>query len=277
MEINIPLFQGLSLKIADIPDDKKTYATGRLQKGFLLLDQDHELAEEAVGFGLPVLKKGLQTIFPGAVALTCQQRGSTWEITALFKLDLVEKISKRGNENVENKLLYPIKNFMAAVIRHLPIFRGLLTAISSLLRRMFNWETTYSDAGFSTELKILYTIEEETGRLTVEMDTGSLHPSITEVVVMNEQGAHYFDQYLDTSGVSLQREEIGCWDEVKAEEASFESSARRVLFRLGQVPGTRLFRGRELIDSRLAWSGFGYSFPPSIKRFRYEIKIEKLS
>ena len=166
---------------------------------------------------------------------------------------------------------------MAAVIRHLPIFRGLLTAISSLLRRMFNWETTYSDAGFSTELKILYTIEEETGRLTVEMDTSSLHPSITEVVVMNEQGAHYFDQYLDTSGVSLQGEEIGCWDEVKAEEAWFESSARRVALRLGQVTGARLFRGRELIGSRLAWSGFGYSFRPSIKRFRYEIKIEKPS
>jgi hypothetical protein len=276
MEIDIPIYKGLSLKISDTPDDKKEYATGRLQKGFLLLDQDQELAEEAVGFGVPVLKRGLQTIFPGAITLTCLQRGSTWEITALFKLNLVEKISRGEKENVENKLFYAIKNFLAAVIRHLPMVRGLLTAASSKLRLMFNWETTYSDAGFSTELKIHYTIEANTGKMTVEMEMNGLSPSITEVVVMNEQGAHYFDRYRDTSGVSLQREEIGCWDEVNAEEAWFESGARQVAFRVGRVKAARLFRGRELIDSRLAWAGFGYSFPRSITRLRYEMKIEKL-
>ncbi len=277
MEINIPLFQGLSLKISDTLDDGKAYPTGRLQKGFLLLDQSQELAEEAVGFGFPVLKRGLQTIFPGAVALTWLRRDSIWEITAFFKLSLVEKISRGGSENVENELLYSVKNFLAAGIRHLPILRGLLTTTSNMLRQMFNWETAYADAGFSTELKILYTIEEETGKLTVEMDPSNLHPSITEVVVMNEQGAHHFDRYQDTSGVSLHGEEIGCWDKVTAKEAWFENSARQIVFRLGQVEGARLFRGRELIGSRLAWAGFGYSFPPSIKRLRYEMRIERLA
>ena len=276
MEIDIPLFQGLSLKIGDAPDDKMEYPTGRLKKGFLLLNQGQELAEEAVGFGLPVLKIGLQAIFPGAVTLTCLRRNPTWEITALFKLNLVEKISRGENENVENRLFYAVKNFLAAVIRRLPMLRGLLTATSNKLRQMFNWETTYVDAGFSTEVKVTYTIEAETGKVGVEIDTSGLLPSITEVVVMNEQGAHHFDRYVDTSGVSLQGKEIGCWDEVNAEEAWFESSARRVAFRLGQVRGARLIRGRELIGSRLAWSGFGYSFLPSIKQLRYEIKIARL-
>src|ERR1700690_3958476 len=120
MGINIPLFQGLSLKIGDNPTGRKKYATARLQKGFLLLDQGLGLAEEAVGFGVPVLKRGLQTIFPGTVELSCLQRGSTWEITMLFKLNLVEKISKGGNENLENRLVYSAKNLLAAVIRHLP-------------------------------------------------------------------------------------------------------------------------------------------------------------
>ena len=75
----------------------------------------------------------------------------------------------------------------------------------------------------------------------------------------------HFDRYRDTSGISLQGDEIGCWDEVNAEEAWFESSTRQIAFRLGQVKGARLFRGRELIGSRLAWAGFGYSFPPSIR------------
>lgn len=276
MEIDIPLFQQFSLKIGDAPPGRKDYSTTRLQKGFLLLDQGQELAEEAVGFGVPVLKRGLQTIFPGAVSLTWQRRGSIWEITALFKLNLIEKISRGGNENIENRLLYAVKNLLAAAIRRLPLLRGILTATSSMLRGMFNWETTYVDAGFSTEVKVLYTIEAEAGKVTVEIDTAGLPPDITEVVVMNEQGAHYFDRYRDTSGVSLQKEEIGCWDEVNAEAASFESSARQVAFRLGRVKAARLFRGRELVDSRLAWAGFGYSFPPSSKGLRYEMRIERL-
>ena len=77
---------------------------------------------------------------------------------------------------MENRLIYAVKNLLAAVIRHLPVFRGPLTTISSKLRRMFNWETTYADAGFSTEVKMLFTIEEETGKITFEIDTSDLAP-----------------------------------------------------------------------------------------------------
>jgi len=99
---------------------------------------------------------------------------------------------------------------------------------------------------------------------------------ITEVIVMNEQGAHYFDQYHDSTGASLAGKEIGCWDEVAASEAGFASSNQRVAFTLPRVPGAQLFRGRELVGSRLAWAGFGYSFPPAISRFNYSVKIEVL-
>ena len=277
MEIDIPLLQGLSLKISDTHLDQKAYPTGRLQKGFVLLDHGQELAEEAVGFGVPVLKKGLQTIFPGEVALTWLRRGSTWEITAQFHLDLVEKISRAGNKNVENSLLYAVKNFMAEVIRRVPTLRSLLTTTSSQLRRLFNWETTYAEAGFSTTVEMLTIIEGEMGKVSVEIDTSGLPPDISEVVVMNEQGARTFDRYLEPSGISLQGKEIGCWDEVNAEEAWFESSTRQVRFRLRQVEGTRLFRGRELIPPRLAWAGFGYSFVPPNQRFRYVMRIERIT
>ncbi len=142
---------------------------------------------------------------------------------------------------------------------------------------MFNWKTTYTDADFSTELKVISTIDIETGIVSFEIDASALPSSISEVVVMNEQGAHHFDIYQDSCGVFLQGPEIGHWDEVHAEEAWFENSTRRIAFRLSQVKGARLFRGRELVDSRLAWAGFGYSFAPSIKRFRYKLKIERLT
>jgi hypothetical protein len=248
-----------------------------LQKGFLLLDRGQELAEEAVGFGVPVLKSGLQTIFPESVTLTWLQKGSTWEITALFKLNLVEKISIGANKHVENRLLYAIKKNLEAIIRRFPVFRGMLTATSSKLRQVFGLEISYVEADLSSDVNAIYIVDGQKGIVSVEIDASNLPAAITEVVVMNEQGAHYFDRYQDTSGIALQGDEIGCWDVVTADEAWFKSRTRQVGFRLGQVKDARLFRGRELVDSRLAWAGFGYSFPPSIKRLQYVMRIERLA
>ena len=277
MRINIPLSKGLALVIDNTPPVGGEYPTASLKKGFILWDEGEQLADEAVGFGVPVLQKGLQTIFPGAVELACFQRELTWEITARFRMNLVEKISRAGNGNLENKVLYLIKNLLAEEIRRTSMLRGLLTGISSKLRRLFQWKTIYAEAGFSTELLVLYQLDTITGKILVEFETTGLPASITQVMLMNEQGAQTFDRYLDTSGLSLQNNEIGCWDEVKAEEAWFESSTHRVGFRLGQVQGARLFRGRELVGSRLAWAGFGYSIPLTLKSFRSEMKIVKLS
>ena len=278
MEIIMPMAAGLSLKIGALTVSGKEYPTTRLQKGLILLHDGQELAEEGVGFGVPVLKQGMRTIFPGHIELASQRRGSVWELTALFRLNLEEKIAVPGRGSVKSKPLYSVKNSLAALIRRFPRWRGLLTAASNGLRWMLGWETTFEDAGFCMTVKMVYTVASQAGKVAVEVDTSGLPTdSITEVVVMNEQGAHHFDHYLDSSGTFLCGKEIGCWDEVTAEEASFISARHRVAFTLGQVKGARLFRGRELIGSRLAWSGFGYSFSPTVEKFGYEVKIERVS
>jgi len=277
MGLEIPLFQGLSLNIGPAHPDGNAYPTAALQRGLLLLDHGQELAEEAVGFGVPVLKSGLRTIFPGSITLTWLQEEGTWKIIALYKLNLVERISKADNIAVRNKFFYAAKDGLAGLIRRLPILRGVLTGLSSRLRQLFGWETIYIPASFLTDLKVLYTVNSQAGRLGREIDTGALPPEITEVMLMNELGAHTFDRYQEPAGICLEGHEIGCWDEVTAREAWFESSAHRVAFRLSQVPGARLFRGRELVGSRLAWAGFGYCFAPSIQRFHCELRIEKHS
>jgi hypothetical protein len=277
MDIEIPMPDGLSLKIGESNAARNKYPTAHLQNGFLLWDQGYELAEEAVGFGVPVLQKGLQTVFPGAVALTSVQKGSIWHITALYSLNLVEKISRNGNKYLENKLLYAVKNVAAAVIRGLPGLRNMLTASSSQLRHLFHLETTYTQAGFSAEVTLHYLLNVETGKIEIEMDTQGLPQDISAVMIMNEQSAHHFDSYRDSSGINIRGAEIGCWDEVNAEQAWFESSSSKVVFKLGQVKDARLFRGRELVGSRLAWAGFGYSFSPSLHKFRYEMSIGRLA
>lgn len=66
MSLVAPLCDGLSLALAADGAAAPGYATGRLARGMLLRDGGCELAEEGVGFGVPILKRGLQTIFPDA-------------------------------------------------------------------------------------------------------------------------------------------------------------------------------------------------------------------
>jgi len=277
MDITIPILAGLSLKLSDLASSHNNYPTARLQKGFLLLQDGQELAEEGVGFGVPVLKRGIQTIFPGQFELTARNKGPVQEVTAKFRMNLVEKIGRPGFGSVKGARIYTIKNSLAALIRHIPPLRGVLTTASNALRRIFGWETMFEEAKFCTYVELIYSIDRQSGIMNIEVDaTGLPVDGITEVVVMNEQGARTFDLYRDAGGTLLREKEIGCWDEVTAEWASFISESHGLAFTLRPLNGARLFRGRELIGSRLAWSGFGYSFPPSLEKISYEIRIERL-
>jgi hypothetical protein len=274
----ISLGSGLSLKITNNSENQPGFPSSRLQKGLLLLENDQDLSEEGVGFGVPLLIRGLQTIFPGSIQLNSTKLGSLQVVEAIYTLNLEEKIGKPSQRGIESKLLYKVKNYLAALIRRMPFIRGLLTGISSLLRKLFGWETLYENSEFSTQLKITYRIDQQTGVVDVVIDRLDLSTSdITEVVVMNEQGARTFDQFVDSAGNSLVGKEIGCWDEISACEASFISSSHAVAFSLEQVAGAKLYRGRELIDSRLSWAGFGYSFPAQFDQFRYQVKIGRIS
>jgi hypothetical protein len=218
---------------------------------------------------------GLQTLFPGSVRLEWPSEGSPEPIRARYRLGLVEKFARVGSQPVDGRLFYTAKNLLAEVIRRWPMSRNALTATSSALRRTFGWETTYVDAGFATEVEVTYRVDADSGRLSVEIETENLPAETTEVVMMNEQGAHHFDRYGDASGLALEERRIGCWDKVRGEVAWFESSRRKVSFKLGQAEGAQLFRGRELVGSRLAWAGFGYSFKPSLERLRYDLTIAR--
>jgi hypothetical protein len=277
MKIDLPLTGGCALQIASRTNRGASYPTGRIQKGLVLYYDGEDLSEEAVGFGVPILKRGLQTIFPGEVELYPHEVSSPRQLSARYKMNLEEKIARTGNGTINNRLVYASKNRLAAIIRRFPFMRGLLTHTSNLLRSTLAWETTYEPTGFFTYVTMTYTIEAVAGRVKVELMGEDLIPgSISEIIVMNEQGAGHFDQYQDSDGLSQLGNEIGCWDPVLASQAAFIDNQHQVSFSLNQVNGARLFRGRELIDDRLAWSGFGYSFSPGLDHFSYEITVKKL-
>ena len=276
MELSVPLFDGLSLKIAGQSGDAGGYPTRRLQKGLLLFDGPQELAEEGVGFGVPILKRGAQTIFPGEMRLAWRRTGPVWEVTAVFAMNLVERLAGRGGATIQSRVLYAAKDALAALHRRAPPLRGPLTAASTTLRRLFGWVTTYEQAEVCARLKVTYTIDGESGRIGVAIDIAGLPKDVTEVVVMNELGGRVFDRYMDADGSDLRGDAIGAWDAVTAASARFVSTAHGVAFSLARVKGAKLNRGRELIGARLAWSGFGYSLPPTPGAFTYEVRIERL-
>lgn len=290
MKLAFPLAGGLSLAIADRASGSAAYPTGRLQKGLLLLADGRELAEEGVGFGVPILKRGVQTVFPGGLSLAQRRAGPLWEVTADFEMNLVERLARPGSANVGSRSLYAVKDSLAALHRRVPVLRGALTATSNALRRAGGWVTTFEETRSVATLTLTYTIDggagshaaesrqagRGEGRVAVAVDlTGLSGNGVTEVVVMNEQGARHFDRYVDADGTTQQGARIGTWDEVTAARASFVSAADGVTFSLGQVEGARLRRGRELIGSRVAWSGFGYSFTPTLGVFGYELTIAR--
>ncbi|OGO66454.1 MAG: hypothetical protein A2Z45_07420 [Chloroflexi bacterium RBG_19FT_COMBO_55_16] len=293
MDITIPLFSDICLKIGPGITNGEGYPTSRLQKGLILISNGQELAEEGVGFGVPILKLGVKTIFPGGIELACSEVGARQEITAIFFMNLEERLTSQSLGSVKSRSLYWIKNHLADVYRRFPLARGPLTALSNTLRSKFGWQTTFEDAGCNHAVKVNYTIDSQAGVIAVDVDTtgvpkdgvpkagvplnGAPQGGVTEVILMNEQGAHHFDTYSDSSGLLLHGEAIGSWDEVTAERASFLSRVHRLAFNLQQIDGARLFRGRELIGSRLAWSGFGYSLPPTCQSFRYTLGIERLA
>lgn len=65
MKIELSLSEGISLQIAAGTNHDASYPTGKMQKGWVLFCDGQDLSEEAVGFGVPILKRGLQTVFPG--------------------------------------------------------------------------------------------------------------------------------------------------------------------------------------------------------------------
>jgi hypothetical protein len=276
MRFDVALNNGISLEISSKIIRNTPFPTASIAKGWLLLNNGKDLSEEAVGFGVPIVKRGLQAIFPGEIELFLGGGVDQCKFSARYTLNLVEKIN-HSTSPINSRLITSTKNILAGMIRQFPGIRTQLTGISNQMRDRFGWQTVYEPAGFSTHLTMNYTIDSESGRLEVELIDKQFSPEqVSEVIVMNEQGAHYFDSYHRDDGFSQHGAEIGCWDEVTAERAEFISDAEKLSFSLHQVEGAKLFRGRELVGDRLAWSGFGYSFSPKLERFKYQIILRKL-
>lgn len=279
MNAAVHLPGALEARIGDGPEAAERaggppYPTGRLQRGLVIVDGGYDLAQEGVGFGVPVLKRGLQTVFPGGMELSLTTDQADWQVTAVFRLDLVERLAARSGV-VQPRLVYAAKDSLAAVHRRVAALRRPLTATSNALRRRLGWSTVYEQTDLVATVPVTYTVRRGEGVVSIAVDLAGVPAPVTEIVLMNELGAGHFDRYEDSSGASLTGAAVGTWDEVTAATAAFVSSRRRLAFTLARVPGAKLLRGREDVADRLAWAGFGHVVRRGASSFAYDVHFER--
>jgi hypothetical protein len=252
------------------------YPTARLCRGLLLLDGGVDLSEEGVGFAVPVVKRGRETVFAGALEVAELRFGPHPRLVAAYTLDLVERLSGADGGLVDRRGLYGAKDALAALHRRAPARRRPLTTAASVLRAGLGWTTVYERAASAGRIVVACEVDPARGVLAVDVDLAGLESHVGEVVVMNEQGARCFDRYVEDGGAPRDASGLATWDTVRVRRAGFVSAARRVAFWAVRADGARLYRGRELVGSRLAWAGFGYSVPPALGHLRYEVAVERL-
>lgn len=278
MTVTVELTDGLSLSMTssgarDGSRPPSAYPTARLQRGLLLSDRGHDLSEEGVGFAVPVLKLGTRTVFPGGADVRMRRAARFVEIAAVYRLDLVERLADRDGRPVGPAVMYAAKDALAALHRRLPGARGFLTSASGAVRRRFGWVTTYVPVTAVASVAVITRVDPVAGLLTVTADLGGLRPRITEVALMNEQGAGAFDRYEEDGGVALEGRAIGAWDPVGAGGGRFVSRLRGVAFALPRPADGDARRGRELVGARLSWAGFAVIASPPRGQLSYELCV----
>lgn len=255
------------------------YPTDRIPKAMTIEAAGLPLSEEGVGFGLPVVKRARETIFPSSFRVL-DIASDLSRFSVKFEMDLVARLAPRSSsEGISRGLLgmrafYALKAMVSAVHRQLPFTRGAITLMSGAILRVFGLKTVFARAASLGSVRVDYVIDAPSGIVSVKADLRDLDgEGLRETVFMNEGGARFFSRYRDSSGVALEGDSIETWNPVEADRAAFICPSRGVFFEAERAPGARLFRGRELEEGRLSWSGFGFALPASARAFEYRLRV----
>lgn len=245
------------------------YSTSRIQKGLILGCEDRDLSEEGIGFGAPVFKFEEGAIFPGSWRARIEEHEDSTLIIADYAMNLAAKTVRRG-QLMKSSSFYRARDAFSSLHRNHPSLRKGLSFSSAIFRKAFQLDDIFAEVPPVGLVSALYTIKGCEIRTELSFSKGN---GCSEVIVMNEQGASYFDTYRDSDGLILQGDDIGSWDETSAEVASFINPADRIAFTLNKAKDARMFRGMERSPKRLAWSGLAYVLPHGTERFAYSVTI----
>jgi hypothetical protein len=244
--------------------------TSNLQKGVILLYNGAEVIGEGTGFGVPIAKYSGETVFSGSSFLQVHRQENSVVIHKDFSMDLVTR-DKFRNLKLENMQIRTIIDYVSLLYQ-----KHKRLAQFILLAKEFLFKVGVTSVFIRTVPKgrvfVTYTVDRN--RIHVKLSFSQLdRNNLQNVFVLNEQGAHFFRKYSDSEGLKLKDEEIGAWNDVRAQSAKITCTQGKIGFNLKTVEGTILRRGRELMKGSLDWTGLDYELNPKHDSFEYEIEI----
>jgi hypothetical protein len=266
----IPNFNDAYLKTVEAGTG--SFPASRIQKGLVLGLGNRDLSEEGVGFGLPVLKISSHVVFPGSWRTSTTEHNGLCLIKVDYRMNLRAEMARRG-KIISSGLVYQVRDTFSKIHREHPIFRKWISASSRALKKRLDLEDVFSDMPNLAYVSASYLI------CGTRIDVKFRFPAIDgcrEIIILNEQGANWFDTYKDSDGLILKGEKIGSWNQIEANYASFLDPTDGLMFSLKRVDGSRMFRGRELLAGSLAWSGLAYVLPPKTEEFAYSIELGRI-
>ncbi len=191
----------------------------------------------------------------------------------MIKAEYIMNLASRtamGGSIINNRAFCMASDTLSRVHRAHPQLRRTMSNLSAVLRRALGLKDAFYEIPSPGSVSASFRIRES--RIDIEIEF-PLIVGCTEKIVLNEQGANWFDTYRDSDGLTLKGNEIGTWDETHANSAALLNPAGEISFTLKHIEGARMFRGREQVSDRLAWSGLAYVLPPKRERFAYSIEI----
>ena len=274
IQATIRLRNDLCLQFRKPGVEPREYPSCRLQKGLIIASDSRELVEEGTGLGLPLVRFGHETIFPGDASLSIQQEGDRVITRVNYNLNLIARRILRWGGSVGSPWFYWVDDFFSRLHRRHPPLRGALTWASYPIKLLCGMETSLQEVGSAGSVSVVYDTHVAEGIIHTSVNLSEFkRDGCTEIIIANEQGANHFDLYRDSNGVILRGKGIGTWDETLAHSASLEDSRNGIAFSINRVQGARMYRGRELVANRLAWSGLNYVLPGHTANFAYDIKV----
>lgn len=236
-----------------------------LQKGLLLCIGNRSVCGEGMGFGAPALDHP-EGVFFSTYAKVEARSG---ELVKSFSINAFQRKTWRDKFPLDNGLYLAVERRLVEKYRKDERYQKFLS-YPIRLTSILGFKLSYQGVQSKGSVNVSYRLSGN--RLKVRVDTASLADrEYRNLLIFNEQLAA-FDLYVD--GFSkVQGNDIGAWKEILSPKACLTNQDDNVTFCIRNIPGTRLFCGRELLRPRLDWAGFCYLVPSSAKQFEYDVEI----
>ncbi len=268
--VTIHLDNGFSCRLYD--DARPHYLEiSQLQKGLVLLIDGCEVIEEGVGFGAPVVVYQDRPFFSSSARTSFQSKE---DHKTLIKSFMIYTISKKKL----GKSFYLHDRFYRFFQR---CFHTIYTRNKNLAPFLTVFIELMKTCGINTEFQKVnprgvITLKYSFLPDLIEVDVSLCRldkKGCKEILVLNEQGASFFRNYLDTDGLNLSDGQIGAWELTRAKEVFLFDLQKKTGFSLKNKDGAVLLRGREKVRERYSWVGFSYSLTPKSRNFCYSIRL----